>query len=364
MLAVLEKSCGGWRRVKAGSCRTSCYIKFMSQQLLHNFFRLTPEAIFDSVEKVVAEAMPGNRPTGKAMALNSLENRVYDIELDRSIDAASGSGGAVVTKFYRPGRWTREQIQEEHEFLFTLEDAEIPVVSPWRLGDQSLFETPDGIFFALFEKVKGRLRDELDRERLTTLGRYIGRIHNVGEHFHLNHRLALTPEKWGRESMETILTSGHLAPEYRDRYRVACELLVKRATSALSGVPTITLHGDCHLGNTLWQQDAPFFLDFDDCMRAPPVQDIWMVVRGRGEEAERERSYLLEGYSKFRDFDERTLKLIEPLRALRMVHYSAWIARRWDDPSFPKAFPYFATSKYWEEDIHALQEVVALMEQE
>ena len=320
---------------------------------LESFFRLTPDAIFDSVEAVVREAMPENRLTGKALALNSLENRVYDIELEE---------GAVVAKFYRPARWTPAQIQEEHDFLFALEDAEIPVVSPWRLGDQSLFVTPGGIQFALFEKVKGRLRDELDRERLTTLGRYIARIHNVGEHFPLLHRPALTPARWGRDSMELILASNLLQPEYRDRYRVACELLVARATEALRGVPMITLHGDCHLGNTLWQQDAPFFLDFDDCMQAPPVQDIWMVVRGRDAEAERERSYLLEGYSKFRQFDERTVSLIEPLRALRMVHYSAWIARRWADPSFPKAFPYFATPKYWEEDIHALQEVVALME--
>lgn len=327
---------------------------------LESFFRLTPEAIFDSVEKVVQEAMPGTRLTGSAMALNSLENRVYDIELDGA--GASEGTSSVVAKFYRPGRWTREQIQEEHDFLFALEDLEIPVVSPWRLDDQSLFETPDGIFFTLFEKVRGRLRDELDRERLTTLGRYIGRIHNVGEHFPLRHRLKLTPERWGRESMETILASGLMDPLYRDRYRMACESLIARAEVALKGVPTITVHGDCHLGNTLWQQDAPFFLDFDDCMSAPAVQDIWMVVRGRGEEAERDRSYLLEGYSKFREFDVRTLKLIEPLRALRMIHYSAWIARRWDDPSFPKAFPFFATPKYWEEDIHALQEVMALME--
>jgi len=270
----------------------------------------------------------------------------------------------LVAKFYRPGRWTRAQIQEEHYFLFALEEVEIPVVSPWRLDDQSVFETKEGILFTLFEKVRGRLRDELDGERLRTLGRYIGRIHNVGAHFPFRHRLRLTADKWGREPMEYLLESGLIEPEYRERYRVNCELLIREATRRLAGVPAeawISLHGDCHLGNTLWQQDAPFFLDFDDCMTAPAVQDIWMVVRGRGAEAERDRELLLEGYGKFREFDVRTLKLIEPLRALRMIHYSAWIARRWDDPSFPKAFPFFRTPRYWEEDIQALQEVLALM---
>ncbi|MGZ3651203.1 MAG: serine/threonine protein kinase [Bdellovibrionota bacterium] len=325
---------------------------------LENFFRLTPDSIFDSVDQIVAEAMPGYRTTGTALALNSLENRVYDIE----IESETGAPAHVVAKFYRPTRWTAAQIQEEHDFLFALEEAEIPVVSPWRLDDQSLFHTPDGILFTLFEKVSGRLRDELDPERLTTLGRYIGRIHNVGEHFPFRHRLRLTPEKWGREPMEFILASGLIDPLYRDRYRHTCEQLIARATEALRGVPAISLHGDCHLGNTLWQQDAPFFLDFDDCMTAPAVQDIWMVVRGRGPHAEKDREYLLEGYSKFRTFDSRTLSLIEPLRALRMIHYSAWIARRWADPSFPKAFPFFATPRYWEEDIQALQEVMALMD--
>jgi Ser/Thr protein kinase RdoA (MazF antagonist) len=322
---------------------------------LEDFFRLTPDAIFDSVDEVVSEAMPGDRCSGRALALNSLENRVYDLELE--------STAHVVAKFYRPGRWTRGQIQEEHDFLYALEETEIPVVSPWRLDDQSLFETPDGILFALYEKVRGRLLDELDPDRLRTLGRYIGRIHNVGAAYPFRHRPRLSAEKWGREPMEFLLARGLIEPLYRERYRVVCEALIQRATRALEGVPAISLHGDCHLGNTLWQQDAPFFLDFDDCMTAPAVQDIWMVVRGRGPEADRDRELLLEGYSKFREFDVRTLRLIEPLRALRMIHYSAWIARRWDDPSFPKAFPHFATPRYWEEDIQALQEVLALMEQ-
>ncbi len=326
----------------------------MPQPQLEDFIRLTPEAILDSVDKVVAEAMPGVRSTGRVLALNSLENRVYDIELDDT--------SHVVAKFYRPARWTSAQIQEEHDFLFALDESEIPVVSPWRLDDQSLFQNPDGILFTLFSKTRGRLLDELDADRLRTLGRYIGRIHNVGEHFHFRHRLQLSPNEWGRKSMDYLLDSNLIDPLYRERYRMACESLTARAEAAMRGVPAISLHGDCHLGNTLWQLDAPFFLDFDDCMTAPAVQDIWMVVRGRGEYAEQDREFLLEGYRQFRKFDDRTLALIEPLRALRMIHYSAWIARRWQDPSFQKAFPNFATPRYWEEDIQALQEVMALME--
>jgi len=327
----------------------------MANAQLEDFFRLDPEAILDSVDDVVMEAMPGVRSTGRALALNSLENRVYDIELDDQ--------SQVVAKFYRPGRWTEEQIQEEHDFLFALDEAEIPVVAPWRLDEQSLFRCEKtGIWFTLFSKVQGRLRDELDPDRLRTLGRYIGRIHNIGEHFPFRHRQPLTPDHWGRKPIEYLLASGLIDPVYRERYRMIGEAMVLKAEEALRGVPTISLHGDCHLGNALWQQDSPFFLDFDDSTRAPAVQDIWMVVRGRGEHAEADRDFLLEGYAAFRPFDRSTLRLIEPLRALRMIHYSAWIARRWQDPSFPKAFPFFATPRYWEEDIQALQEVLALME--
>jgi Ser/Thr protein kinase RdoA (MazF antagonist) len=322
---------------------------------LEDFFRLTPEAILDSVDEVIAEAMPGVRSTGRALALNSLENRVYDIELD--------DDSHVVAKFYRPQRWTEEQIQEEHDFVIALDEAEIPVVSPWRLDDQSLFRTPDGILFALYTKVRGRLLDELDEERLRTLGRYIGRIHNVGEHFRFRHRLKLSAQKWGTEPLEFLLASGLIDAPYRDRYSHIAKHLIAHADSLLRSSPAVALHGDCHLGNVLWEHDSPFVLDFDDCMTAPPVQDIWMVVRGRGPEAERDRDLLLEGYQAFRDFDRASLRWIEPLRALRMIHYSAWVARRWQDPSFPRAFPFFAQARYWEEEIQALQEIVALLDE-
>jgi Ser/Thr protein kinase RdoA (MazF antagonist) len=316
-----------------------------------DFFRLTPEAILDAVEAIVQKQHPGLRATGRALALNSLENRVYDVELD--------DNSHIVTKFYRPGRWTPEQIREEHAFLFALEEAEIPVVAPWRIDGESLFLS-EGIWFTIFPKVKGRLIDELDPERLKTLGRYIGRIHNVGEHFEFKYRLDLNAESWGWKPLDYLLDSGLIDEVYRARYQMVCEHLINEAEAALEGIPTLALHGDCHLGNTLWQLDSPFFLDFDDAMTAPAVQDIWMVIRGRDEHAERDRKILLEGYEAFRPFDYSTLDLIEPLRALRMIHYSAWIARRWDDPAFKKAFPLFATPRYWEEEIQALQEMQAI----
>ena len=319
-----------------------------------SFFTLTPSLILDSVEKVIQREEPEIRATGRALALNSLENRVYDVELD--------DDSHVVAKFYRPGRWTKEQILEEHGFLFALEDAEIPVISPLDIDGESLFTDSMGIHFALFPKVKGRLRDELDSEQLKTLGRYIGRIHNVGENFPFRHRLTLSPQEWGERSLNFLLSSPFLDKDYHARYRSAVETILHFSKQALAGQKYISVHGDCHLGNTLWQQDSPFFLDFDDAASAPAVQDIWMVVRGRGKEAEESRATLLEGYEVFRPFPYASLSLIEPLRALRMIHYSAWIGKRWDDPSFPQAFPQYGKARYWEEEIQALLEICSLLQ--
>lgn len=319
---------------------------------MNHFFDLSPESILDAVESVVDMEVAGLRSTGRSLALNSLENRVYDVELEDSTH--------VVAKFYRPGRWTQAQIQEEHDFLFALEEAEIPVVTPWIIEGQSLFEM-DGISFALFRKVRGRLIDELDEERLTILGRYIARIHNVGEHYPAKARLRLNAKNWALEPMQFLFKSGLIDPQYQARYRATVEAIIPWADRFLRQQPAFLLHGDCHLGNTLWQNDSPFFLDFDDAMIAPALQDIWMVVRGRGPEADEEREILLEGYETFRPFDRSTLPWIEVLRALRMIHYSAWIAKRWEDPSFPKAFPLYSTPRYWDEEISSLQEIVSII---
>lgn len=321
-------------------------------KIQEDFFSLTPTSVLDSVEDVMQREEPDLRATGRALALNSLENRVYDIELDDS--------SHVITKFYRPGRWSREQIQEEHDFLFSLDELEIPVVAPLLIDGESVFEQPSGILFTLFPKVKGRLRDELDKDQLLTMGRYLGRIHNL--EFPFQYRWKINVENWALEPLDYLLHSDFLLKDYRPRYEQIVETIAELAHPLLTSKPTIAVHGDCHLGNTLWQQDAPFFLDFDDAVMAPAVQDLWMIVRGRDALAIEQRETILEGYEVFRPFDRSSLNLIEPLRALRMIHYSAWIARRWTDPSFPKVFPLFGTSKYWEEEIQSLQEILSLME--
>lgn len=305
-------------------------------------------AILDAVESAVQRETPGLRSTGRSLALNSLENRVYEIEFE--------DGTKKVAKFYRPGRWSEEQLREEHGFLFALKKAEIPVVAPCRFRGESLFLSPDGIFFALFPKLRGRLTDELSDEQLKTLGRYLARIHAVGRSFPAEHRARLTTERMAREPLEFLLKSHWIDMTYERSYRNCVERVIAKAEPLLRRFPSQLVHGDCHLGNTLWDGESPFFLDFDDSMIAPPVQDVWMVITGRDDESLRQRGILLQAYETMLPFDYKSLALIEPLRALRLIHYSAWVARRWKDPSFPKVFPEFGTARYWSEEIQALEE--------
>lgn len=320
-----------------------------------HFFELTPGAILDLVEAELGGNLAGIRSTGRAIALNSLENRVYDIELE--------NGEHVVTKFYRPGRWSREQIQEEHDFLHALLKAEIPAVAPLLLkSSATLAATPDGIHFAVFPKVRGRILDELDPGRLATLGRYLARIHSVGRSHPFRKRVELSVATYGEASLKFLLENQWIDGSYERPYREVCQRIFARIRPWLEPAAKISVHGDCHLGNTLWDGESPFFLDFDDAVRAPPVQDVWMIVRGRDEEAERDREILLDAYDTMGSFPRETLRLIEPLRALRLIHYSAWIARRWEDPSFPHAFPQFQTARYWQDEIVALEEICDLIE--
>ena len=321
---------------------------------MDSFFELSPDSILDSVEKSLQESMPGARSTGRSLALNSLENRVYDIELE--------SGEHVVTKFYRPGRWSEAQLLEEHSFLKRLLEAEIPVVAPLRLtGGKTLLQNEVGIYFTVFPKVRGRILDELEKEKLQTLGRYLARIHAVGKNFPSKARLELNVETWGYLPLDFLLENQSIDLTWESRYVNVVETILERIAPMLESFPAQLVHGDCHLGNTLWHGESPFFLDFDDALVAPPVQDIWMIVRGRGEEADRDRRILLEAYETMQPFDWESLELIEPLRALRLIHYTAWIAKRWKDPSFPRAFPDFGTARYWEQEIRELEEILALL---
>ncbi len=329
-----------------------------------DFFDLSPDRVLDSVEDSLNYKITGVRATGRSLALNSLENRVYEIDLDNNTQ--------VVAKFYRPARWTPPQILEEHAFLKALENVEVPVVCPLNLVDTprskiieskspTLASSEQGIYFAVFPKCRGRILGELSDVQLRILGRYLARIHSVGAAFKLNHRIALSVESYGRQPLKFLKEGGFLESPMGQRFDSEVSRMLDLIQLSFDGVRSIAVHGDCHLGNTLWVDDNPFFLDFDDMLRAPPVQDVWMIIRGRDEQALAQRNTLLDAYEEFIDFDRSTLRLIEPLRALRMIHFSAWIGRRWEDPSFKRCFPEFASLKYWQEEICAFDEIYNLI---
>jgi Ser/Thr protein kinase RdoA (MazF antagonist) len=318
-------------------------------------FKLTPDSILDAIEA----ACPASRATGHTLALNSVENRVYQVGFE--------DGSFAVAKFYRAQRWTKEQILEEHAFIRALVEAEVPAVAPLPLSagadlmGPTLARSRDGLYYAVFPKIRGRLLDELDDEKLRVLGRYFGRLHGVGLRHPRSTRPQLTPELWGLKSLDDLSRLGFFDSPSAERYEQVADALVERIQNGFAELPVQALHGDAHCGNVLWNEAGPFIVDFDDMLYGPPVQDIWMVVRGRDAEAERQRGVLLEAYREMQPFEEWTLGWIEALRALRMIHYSAWIARRWQDPSFPMLFPHFGSERWWNDETQALMEIEALM---
>jgi len=323
------------------------------------FFSLTPDRVLEAVES------SGFRCTGRCMSLNSFENRVYDVELELDDPELQRHPQASrrIAKFYRPGRWSEAQILEEHEFLSDLQKAEIPAIAPLPFPDgRTLHPMKEGgIWYTLFPKVGGRAPDEFSDEQLIRIGRLLGRVHNVGAMKKAKHRLELTTESYGIANLEFLLRGGFLPLDIQSRYEKTVREICKISEELLKSAEYIRVHGDCHPGNLLWNQEGPFFLDFDDMIRAPAAQDIWLLIPGRDAEARAQREVLLEGYSEMRSFDRTTLRLIEPLRALRFIHYSAWIARRWDDPAFPQAFPEFGSGAYWESENRDLEDQLALI---
>ncbi|MCB0332180.1 MAG: serine/threonine protein kinase [Bdellovibrionales bacterium] len=323
------------------------------------FYELTPHTILDAVEEI------GVRCTGRALALNSMENRVYEVEVevDDPQTFQSRFDAYRVVKFYRPGRWSREQILEEHEFLFELAANDIPVVCPIRFSDgSSLRELANKeIYYAVFPKVGGRNLDELNREQLQAVGRLLARMHNVGASHGAKQRLALTTKTYGEESLELLLRSEHFPSELHESFSHLVRSLCTITESLLRDFPSQRVHGDFHVGNVLWVDERCFVVDFDDMVVAPPVQDIWLIQPGRDSYALEQRDVLLEAYETLRNFDRSSLVLIEPLRALRIIRFSAWIAQRWSDPAFPRVFHEFGTPKYWREQIGALQEQLQIL---
>jgi len=299
-----------------------------------SFFSLTPDRVLDAVE------IGGLRCTGRCLPLRAFENRVYEVELEDQ--------RRLVVKFYRPGRWSRETILDEHAFLAELAAAELPAVPPLDLGTGSTLADVDGIFYAAFPKVRGRILDELEDERLRRIGRLIGRMHAVGAARDAPHRPRVTVQRYVTEPLEVLLAGAFIPAPLAGRYRDVVSQIAEVVATPLAAARSQRIHGDLHRGNIIWGGDGgPILLDFDDCGIGPPVQDIWLLSYGDSEEAKHGREQILEGYEIFREFDRSTLALCEPLRALRIIYMSAWIARRWDDPSFQKGFPAFRTDNYW-----------------
>jgi Ser/Thr protein kinase RdoA (MazF antagonist) len=317
---------------------------------------LTPDAILDAL------AGAGFSGDGRLLALNSYENRVYQVWLE----TADGAAASVVAKFYRPGRWTEAQILEEHAFTSELAEREIPVVAPLSPGGSTLHRS-GGFLFAVYPRRGGRTPELEDPDTLRWMGRFIGRIHALGATRPFAERPALDIESFGREPRDWLLASGFVPPDLLQAWRSAIDLAlagVARSYERADGVRTLRLHGDCHAGNVLWTDEGPHFVDFDDCRTGPAIQDLWMMLSGDRASMTRQLSDVLAGYEDFHDFDPRELHLLEALRTLRLVHYSAWLARRWDDPAFPAAFPWFNTQRYWQDRILELKEQIALMQEE
>jgi Ser/Thr protein kinase RdoA (MazF antagonist) len=310
------------------------------RELVASFFSLTPDRVLDAVE------VGGLRCTGRCLPLRAFENRVYEVEL---VDERR-----LVVKFHRPGRWSRDAILDEHAFLAELAEAEVPVVPPLDLGTGSTLGSIDGILYTAFPKVRGRIVDEFDPAMRRRIGRVVGRMHAVGAARRAVHRPRLDLKRCVHEPLDVLVASGLIPENLVSRYRDVALAIARAVTGPLEAARTQRIHGDLHLGNILWTPDGPVLVDFDDFLTGPPAQDVWLLASGDSEEARHARDDIIEGYELFREFDRSTLALAEPLRALRIIYMSAWVARRWDDPSFPPAFPTFREHRYWMQEYEEL----------
>lgn len=363
----------------------------------HPYDALTPDAVQDALLGL------GLACDGRLQALSSYENRVYLAGLE--------DGGSVVAKFYRPGRWSEAQILEEHAFAAELKEAEVPVVAPLLLRGRSLHactaaaldgaDGTDGMaqpvhfFFSVSPRRGGRAPELDDAEVLEWIGRFLARLHEVGARRPFTQRPALDAQRFGFEPLRWLLASGMVPLDAQSAWQGACEealaMVQARYTEALHGLSLIRLHGDCHAGNVLWtpldadetagKQSAagalatspvaraaaapgPHFVDLDDACMGPAVQDLWMLLSGDRAQRGGQLSRLLDGYEQMRPFDRRELALIEPLRTLRLIHYSAWLARRWADPTFPRNFPWFGSTDYWQGQARQLREQIEAMQED
>ncbi|SFW34004.1 serine/threonine protein kinase [Nitrosovibrio sp. Nv17] len=316
-----------------------------------HFSALPPDSVLGALESV------GFRSDGRLLALNSYENRVYQVGMEE--------GAPLVVKFYRPGRWSDDAILEEHAFVRELAEREIPVVAPLAPGNITLHRFA-GFRFAVFPRHGGRAPELEDPGTLEWMGRFLGRIHAIGALGPFRARPSLDIAGFGEQPRDYLLAHGFIPADLDAAYRsVADQALdgVRRCFMRAGEVRPLRLHGDCHVGNVLWTDDGPHFVDFDDSRMGPAVQDLWMLLSGERADRTRQLAEILAGYEDFCDFDDRELHLVEALRTLRLIHYAAWLAQRWDDPAFPQAFPWFNTQRYWQDRILELREQVALIDE-
>ena len=313
-----------------------------------SFEDLTPDLILDAIESVGIYAESG------LLALNSYENRVYQFKAE--------DGLRYVVKFYRPERWSKAQIQEEHDFAFELAEAEVPVVAPIKHNGESLFEH-QGYVFVLFLSVGGRQFEVDNLDQLDVMGRLIGRMHQVAKSKAFEHRPTFSCEEYLHTAKVHLQKSNLVPMGISTAFYTILDLVIEQAQAQYKNVQGIRLHGDCHAGNILWAGEALMFVDLDDARQGPAIQDLWMMLSGDRQTQLLQLDTLVNAYEEFCDFDHTQLKLIEPLRAMRIIHYMGWVAKRWSDPAFVRNFSWFAEDKYWEQQILALKEQFAALQE-
>lgn len=316
----------------------------------HPYSALTHEVIMDAIESI------GFLCDARILALNSYENRVYQVGIEDK--------EPLIAKFYRPARWSYDAILEEHAFLLELEQEDIPVIAPILVNNETLFTYGD-FYFALFPRRGGHAPELSSDDDLELIGRWLGRLHNIGASKPFDHRIKLAGNEDIINASETVLRSGQLPDDYKNVYQsLIRDITAHTAMIDIKQYPNLRLHGDLHIGNLILRDEDLYIVDFDDCIQGPAMQDIWMLLSGSKEENRQQLMVIAEGYEMFRPFPANELPLIETLCTRRIVQHAAWLSQRWEDPAFPEAFPWFGSHRYWSEHILALREQLGALQEE